>query len=264
MYVGIYHYRGLRLRLFLFFLIILSIALISSDYLGYAVGPVNGIEALAWLTDPGTSFLSALVIFSGTTLIIGDYFKQIQLSGTSNLLIIRSQTRRCATLKAYVTIFLTTFILMLSTFVLVGLAIHLLRFPMVFNNKQLVEELQFGYSWASLVWIIFSRAWGISVFTMFAFAVGLWIPRLGLYRLSGLIISLTMYLGVATMGDVSWLRMVGAALFLPNLIAPTTVADFGPYLLHISPILLQGLSIIIYLGLTCLLTMSWQHHEAEK
>lgn len=254
-------FLGIRIRSLLFVIAFPIIAMVATSYQLNPIENTNGIEILAWLFTPKFSFPAFLILFSGTSLLVTDYFVQAKISGLNKSLAVRLHGFKHLLVTEFLSVFLYTFGLMVLTMIVSVVVIHFTQHPFVFTGSIHSEFLISSSPIISFLWLILTRAWGMAIFTMFVFAIGLWMARISLFRISGLLISLLMYNGVVLLARIAVLRIAGGLLFLQTLISPTGLSDFGPYLLPIPAAVMHLLSCVIYLGLTFVIAASWYRHE---
>lgn len=257
---GFWRFRELWIRLCIFVVLMNLLALVYHDYTVATIpssGSIPlGIPLFSSFFNPRESLFATLIIFISSSTLISDYWITAFNTHFSELIITR-RSRNWLIRRMLVTTFVFSFVIMLITQATALITIHFAVSPVSFQRSISSQYLIFANPiWAVIAGFL-THAIGYALLTDFVLMIGLWIKKPFVFRVSGLVISLMMYIGLAMLNTIPVIRNVLAYFFLPNLISPGQVAAFGSFALLQPPLFVFAITSCLYIALIVIGSWFW-------
>lgn len=253
---GFWRFRGLWIRLFIFAILMNLLTLGYSDYTVNMLPSGSGLSLFGSYFSPRQSLFGTLLIFISSATLISDYWITAIDTHFSQLI----TTRRSPTWlvrRMLLTTFVFSFVIMLLIQATVLTTINFAVSPVSFQQAVSSQYFMFTNPAWAVVTSFLTHAIGYALLTDFVLMIGLWIKKPFVFRVSGLVIALGMYIGLAMLNTIPIIKNILAYLYLPNLIAPGQVADFGSFALRQEPLLVFTISSCFYIVLILVGAWFW-------
>ncbi|WP_040534492.1 hypothetical protein [Schleiferilactobacillus shenzhenensis] len=241
--------KGLWIRSGILIVLIGWLAYLFPDFTTDMPQPQR-LELFASFFNPSQSLFATLLLFISSSVLITDYWVTGLAVHWTDFVVGR-RSRAWLLRHLFFTTFIFSFGLMLVLQLVVYGVMTYVRGPITLTGDFESQYLMFANLRASLLAGVLTHCIGYAVFSDFVLMIGLWIKKPFIFRISGPLIALVMFIGLAMLNTIPVLKNFLAYLYLPNLIAPGQVGDFGTFMLPLP----SWLVFVIAVGLYSLVTV---------